>query len=363
MQLVDLVAQYKTLKSEIDDAIHRVLDSGYFIMGPELKALEEEVADYMQVNHAIGCASGTDALQIALMAQDIGPGDEVITTPFTFVATVEVIALLGAEPVYVDIDADTYNIDPDAVKDAITAKTKAIIPVHLYGQTAEMENILPVAEEYNLTVIEDTAQAIGAKRNGTFAGTFGQIGCISFFPSKNLGAFGDAGMMVTNDNAINERLRMIAKHGSRIKYQHEALGVNSRLDALQAAILRVKLPHIDEWNSKRADIASNYMDNIHADEIQMPTIADGNTHIFHQFSIKVPQREDFQAYLKERDIPTAVHYPIPLHKQPAFQKVGRSMGVPIAEEVSRHIVSLPIYPEMPQEDQELVIETVNNYFN
>ncbi|MBD3275046.1 MAG: aminotransferase class I/II-fold pyridoxal phosphate-dependent enzyme [Candidatus Marinimicrobia bacterium] len=363
MQLVDLVAQYKDLKSEIDEAVHRVLDSGYFIMGPELKALEEEVAEYLDVKHAIGCASGTDALQIALMAHGIGRGDEVITTPFTFVATVEVIALLDAEPVYVDIDPATYNINPDAIKDAITARTKAIIPVHLYGQTAEMEKINPVAEEYDLAVIEDTAQAIGARRNGEFAGTFGDVGCISFFPSKNLGAFGDAGMMVTDNDDINEKLRMIAKHGSRVKYQHEALGVNSRLDALQAAVLRVKLPHIDEWNQKRFQVASNYMENITADEVTLPTIAEGNTHIFHQFSIQVPDREDFQAYLKERDIPTAVHYPIPLHKQPAFQTVGRNTGVPVAEKVSEHIVSLPIYPEMPGEEQALVIETVNNYFS
>jgi dTDP-4-amino-4,6-dideoxygalactose transaminase len=363
MQLVDLVAQYKDLKPEIDEAVHRVLDSGYFIMGPELKALEEEVAEYLQVKHAIGCASGTDALQIALMAHGIGDGDEVITTPFTFVATVEVIALLGAEPVYVDIDPATYNINPDAIKDAITARTKAIIPVHLYGQTAEMERINPLAEEYDLAVIEDTAQAIGARRHGEFAGTFGDVGCISFFPSKNLGAFGDAGMMVTDNDEVNEKLRMIAKHGSRVKYQHEALGVNSRLDALQAAVLRVKLPHIDEWNQKRFEVASNYMENTTADEVTLPTIAEGNTHIFHQFSIQVPDREDFQAYLKERDIPTAVHYPIPLHKQPAFQTVGRNTGVPVAEKVSEHIVSLPIYPEMPGEDQALVIETVNNYFS
>lgn len=363
MQLVDLVAQYNELKPEIDEAIHRVLDSGYFIMGPELKSLEEEVEEYLKVKHAIGCGSGTDALQIALMAHEIGSGDEVITTPFTFVATVEVIALLGAEPVYVDIDPDTYNIDPDAIRDAITARTKAIIPVHLYGQSAEMEKITPIAEEYGLAVIEDTAQAIGARRNGDFAGTFGDVGCISFFPSKNLGAFGDAGMMVTDDDELNAKLRMIAKHGSRVKYQHEALGVNSRLDALQAAILRVKLPHIDDWNRKRFEVASNYIENISADDVTFPTIADGNTHIFHQFSIQVPDRGDFQAYLKERDIPTAVHYPIPLHKQPAFQTVGRNTGVPVAEKVSDHIVSLPIYPEMPQDDQALVIETVNNYFS
>lgn len=363
MQMLDLVRQYNELRPEMDEAIQRVLDSGYFIMGPELKVFEEEVADYMEVGYAVGCASGTDALQIALMALGIGPGDEVITTPFTFVATVEVIALLGAEPVYVDIDPVSYTIDPAKIEEAMTEKTRAIIPVHLYGQSARMEEINRIAEKHDIAVIEDTAQAIGAKRNDAFVGTTGTVGCISFFPSKNLGAFGDAGLLVTNDGELAEKLRMITKHGSKVKYQHELLGVNSRLDALQAAILRVKLPHLDAWNRKRADIAENYKQGITAGEVTLPTTLDGNTHIYHQFSIQVPNRDDFQAYLKDRNIPTAIHYPIPLHKQPAFKDVGHAHAVPVTEKVTDHIISLPIYPEMPTEDQQLVIETINTYFS
>jgi len=363
MQYVDLVTQYKDIEDEIQKAIQGVLDTGRFIMGPEVKSLEEEVADYLDIGYAVGCASGTDALQIALMAYDIGPGDEVITTPFTFVATVEVIALLGAEPVYVDIEPKGYTINPAVLEEAITEKTRAIIPVHLYGQCANIEQIMEIAQKHDLRVIEDAAQAIGATRNGTPAGTLGDIGCISFFPSKNLGAFGDAGMMVTDDADLAEKLRMITKHGSRIKYQHEVLGVNSRLDALQAAILRVKLRYLDKWNEGRAAVARNYSNGITAEEVTKPTILEGNTHIFHQYSIQVPDREDFRAHLNSHDIPTAIHYPIPLHKQPAFRETGRNTGVPVSERVAEHIVSLPMYPEMPASDQELVIETVNGYFS
>jgi len=363
MQMVDLVTQYKQLKPEMDKAIQRVLDSGYFIMGPELKALENEVADYLGAKHTVGCASGTDALQVSLMAADIGPGDEVITTPFTFVATVEVIALLGAVPVYVDIDPVSYIIDPDQIEAAITEKTKAIIPVHLYGQTAPMEQIMEIADKHNLVVIEDTAQAIGAERHGQKAGTFGTMGCISFFPSKNLGAYGDAGMVVTDDAELAEKVRMVTKHGSKVKYQHELLGVNSRLDALQAAILRVKLPHLNEWNAKRAQLAEKYKAGITAKDVTLPQTLSGNNHIYHQFSIQVPDRDDFQEYLKEKGIPTAIHYPIPLHKQPAFKSIGRNTGVAVCDEVSEHIISLPIYPEMPESDQSLVIETINGYFS
>jgi len=363
MQLVDLVGQYKELKPEMDAAIQRVLDSGYFIMGPELKALEDEVASFLDVQHAIGCASGTDALQVALMANNIGPGDEVITTAFTFVATVEVIALLGATPVYLDIDPVSYTIDPTAIEEAITEKTRAILPVHLYGQSAKMEDIMGIATKHNLVVIEDTAQAIGATRNGIYAGTFGDVGCISFFPSKNLGAYGDAGMMVTNDTELAENLRIITKHGSKTKYQHEVLGVNSRLDALQAAILRVKLPHLSRWNENRAAVAEIYKSGITADEVTLPETLPGNSHIYHQFSIQVPDRDDLRAYLQDREIPTAVHYPIPLHRQPAFKDVGRNTGLSVSEEVASHIISLPIYPEMPETDQQTVVDAVNAYFS
>lgn len=363
MQMVDLVTQYQELKPEMDAAIQGVLDSGYFIMGPELQALEKEVAAFLDVEHAVGCASGTDALQIALMAHDIGPGDEVITTAFTFVATVEVIALLGATPVYVDIDPESYTLDPEAVEAAITENTRAIIPVHLFGQCARIEELTEIAKRHNLAVIEDTAQAIGATRNGQYAGTFGDVGCISFFPSKNLGAYGDGGMMVTRDGELAEKLRMISKHGSRVKYQHETLGVNSRLDALQAAILRVKLPHLEDWSSKRRRVAEHYRTGLQAAEVTLPRTLDGNTHVYHQFSIQVPDRDDLRAYLQDRGIPTAIHYPVPLHKQPAFRDVGRNLGLTISEQVAGHILSLPIYPEMPPADRETVIDAINTYYS
>lgn len=363
MQMVDLVTQYKSMKPEMDAAIQRVLDSGYFIMGPELKSLEQEVASLLEIEHAVGCASGTDALQIALMANGIGPGDEVITTAFTFVATVEVIALLGATPVYVDIDPESYTLDPAAVEEAITEKTRAIIPVHLYGQCAKTEQLLEITRRHNLVLIEDTAQAIGAARNGQYAGTFGDVGCISFFPSKNLGAYGDCGMMVTHDAEVAEKLRMISKHGSRVKYQHEVLGVNSRLDALQAAILRVKLPHLQDWNSRRGEIADFYKSGIQAQDVILPQTLPGNTHVYHQFSIRVPDRDGLRAYLKDEGIPTAIHYPIPLHQQPAFRAIGRNTGLPVSEQVAEHIISLPIYPEMPQADRQQVVDAVNAYFS
>jgi len=363
MQMVDLVTQYQELQPEMDAAIQRVLDSGYFIMGPELKALEDEVAAFLDVEHAVGCASGTDALQIALMAHDIGPGDEVITTAFTFVATVEVIALLGATPVYVDIDPDSYTLDPEAVEAAITENTRAILPVHLFGQCARTEALTEIAERHNLVVIEDTAQAIGATRHGGYAGTFGDVGCISFFPSKNLGAYGDGGMMVTRNGELAEKLRMISKHGSRVKYQHETLGVNSRLDALQAAILRVKLPHLEDWNGRRRQIAAHYRTGIQASEVTLPRTLDGNTHVYHQFSIQVPDRDDLRSALQDRGIPTAIHYPIPLHQQPAFREIGRNLGLAVSEQVAAHIISLPIYPEMPPADRETVIDAINTYYS
>ncbi len=363
MQMLDLVTQYKQLKPELDEAIQRVLQSGQFIMGPELKALEDEVADYLGVSYGIGCASGTDALQVALMGHDIGPGDEVITTAFTFVATVEVIALLGATPVYVDIDPGTYTIAPEAIEEAITEKTRAIIPVHLYGQCAKMEAINGIAQDHNLMVIEDVAQAIGAQRNGEYAGSLGDVGCISFFPTKNLGAYGDGGMMVTDDEQLANKLRMITKHGSQKKYNHEILGVNSRLDAIQAAVLRVKLPHLSQWNQQRAEKASYYSNKIESDAVILPKIAQGNTHVFHQYSIQVPDRDALREYLGDRNIPTAIHYPIPLHKQPAFQDIGRTFDLSNSNAVADKIISLPIYPEMPTEDQDIVIDSINTFLS
>ncbi len=358
------VRQYLNLKDEIDKAIQKVLEGGNFILGEEVKEFESKVADYLGAKHAIGVASGTDALQIALMAIDLKPGDEVITTPFTFVATAETIALLGGKPVYVDIDEKTYNINPDLIEEKITEKTKAIIPVHLYGQPAEMDKIMDVARRYNLYVIEDSAQAFGAEYKNRKVCTFGDISCISFFPTKNLGAFGDAGMIVTNNDELAEKIRMIRVHGSKIRYHHEILGVNSRLDTLQASILLVKLKYLDRWNERRSEIAKKYNDSFkNLDGIITPYCEPYNKHIYHQYTIRTGQRDGLAQFLKERGIQTAVHYPIPLHLQKAFSYFGYKPGdFPIAEQCSKEVLSLPMFPELTDEEVDHVVKSVNEFF-
>src|SRR5713101_2448078 len=313
LQLVDIRDQYQKLKPEIDEAIHRVLDSGQFILGKEVHEFETNIARYLGVPHAIGCASGTEALQVAMMALGIGPGDEIITTPFSFAATVETIALLGAKPVYADINPTTFNIEPHLIQKVITKKTRAIIPVHLYGQPADMDTIMDIARKHDLHVIEDAAQAIGAGFNGKKAGTIGDIGCISFFPTKNLGAYGDAGMIVTNDKQLADRTRMIIEHGSKVRYYHDILGLNSRLDAIQAAVLNVKLKYLDEWNRTRKTFAENYNGMFEGSGVITPTVKSDRTHIFHQYTIRVKRRDDLAKYLREKQIPHAIYYPIPLY--------------------------------------------------
>lgn len=359
IQMVDLVSQYKKIKQEVDEAVHRVLDSGHFILGKEVGEFESACARYLGTKHAIGCASGTDALQVAMMALGIGAGDEVITTPFTFVATAETIALLGAVPVYVDIDPVTYNIDPSKIEAVITKKTKAIILVHLYGHSADMEGIMAVANKHGIPVIEDMAQAMGADYKGKKVGGLGTLGCISFFPSKNLGAFGDAGMVVTNDPALAEKVRMIIVHGSKVRYYHEILGVNSRLDTLQAAILNVKLKHLESYHQARRKAAQTYNRLFDGAEVVIPTEASYARHIYHQYTIRLKNREAVVKHLVSKKIPHAIYYPVPLHLQQAFSHVGKPKGAfPVTEKAAEEVISLPMHTELTDDQQEHIVGAV-----
>jgi dTDP-4-amino-4,6-dideoxygalactose transaminase len=363
IKMVDLHRQYLTIKAEIDEAIQSVLTATDFVMGSAVKEFEADLASYLGAKHAVGCASGTDALQVAMMALGIGRADEVITSPFTFVATAETIALLGATPVYVDIDPKTYNLDVQQIAARITSKTKAIIPVHLYGQPADLEPLMALAGECGLKVIEDAAQAIGARYRGCSVGTLGDIGCFSFFPSKNLGAYGDGGAMVTNDAALAERCRMVTVHGSKKRYQHEILGVNSRLDTLQAAVLRVKLRHLEAWTEARIRIAHRYNEALRGLELVTPYCAPGVRHVYNQYSIRTSRRDALAEFLKSKGVGHAIHYPLPLNLQPAFRHyVPEGTSFPVAQAVSREIISLPIYPEMPESEGEAVIACLSEFF-
>lgn len=357
---VDLVTQYKNIKDEMDRAIHAVLDSGHFILGEASKEFEKNLAEYNGVKHALGCASGTDALQLAMMAHGIGAGDEIISVPMTFIATIEVMILLGAKPVFVDVDHKTYCIDPNQIEAKITEKTKAIVPVHLYGQAADMDLIMDIAKKHNLVVIEDCAQAIGATYKDRQTCTLGDIGCISFFPGKNMGAYGDGGAVLTNDDEIAEKIRMIRVHGSASKYRHLLLGINSRLDSIQAAVLNVKLKYIDQWNAKRGQHAARYTEMLRElDDVVFPYTPDYNTHTYHQYTLQVFDRTGLQNFLKEKGVATGIHYPIPLHLQPAFASLGYKEGdFPVSEQISSHVISLPMYPELPQDHQNYVAEQI-----
>ena len=358
--LVDLVAQYKNIKEEMDAAIHAVLDSGYFVLGGASKEFEKNLAEYNGVKHALGCASGTDALQLSMMAHGLKAGDEIISTPMTFVATIEVMVLLGIKPVFIDIDPKTYCIDPNQIEAKITDKTKAIVPVHLYGQSADMDPIMEIAKKHDLLVIEDSAQAIGATYKNRRTCTLGDIGCISFFPGKNLGAYGDGGAVLTNDDEIAEKIKMIRVHGSGSKYEHLVLGINSRLDSMQAAVLNVKLKYIDDWNEKRRQHAARYTKLLSSlDNVIFPFTPDYNTHTYHQYTLQLKDRTGLQNFLKDNGIATGIHYPIPLHMQPAFEYMGHKEGdFPASEEVSSKVVSLPMYPELPKDHQDFVVEKI-----
>lgn len=358
MQFLDIEKQHKKIREEIDSAVKRVIDSSVFIGGKEVEDFEKRVADFCNVKYAVGVNSGTDALYLSLKALGIVKGDEVITTPFTFIATAEVISELGAKPVFVDIDEKTFNINPDLIK--VTEKTKAILPVDLFGQVADMDKILDISKNHRLYVVEDACQAIGAEYKGKKSGSMSDVGCFSFFPSKNLGALGDGGMAVTNDKDIADNIRLFRNHGSSPseKYLNIAFGRNSRLDSIQAAILNVKLNYLDEWNKERMKIAKYYNDNLNGvGDIVCPL----DMHIFNQYTIRTKHRDGLRAYLKENNIPTMIYYPLPLHLQPVFEDLGYKKGdFPEAERAANEVLSLPIYPGL--ENQDSIIEAIKNFF-
>jgi len=359
--LLDLVAQYNTIKPEIDAAIQNVLTSGKFILGPNEKAFEQEVADYLGVKHAIGVANGTDALIISLRAANIGLGDEVIVPAYSFFASAGAVLNVGAKPVFVDINPDTYLINTDQIDAVVTKNTKAIIPVHLYGQPADMDEIQDIASRHNLKVIEDNAQAFGAEYKGQKTGAFGDLGCQSFFPSKNLGGYGDGGMVTTNDDSLAEQVRMLRTHGWKKKYFPEILGYNSRLDEIQAAILRVKLKYVDQWNTRRREIAQIYSKRLSDLGITTPIESADRTHVYHLYIIRVPDREVFREQLKEHGVASEIYYPQPLHLATPCRKLGWKEGfLPISEQSSLETLALPLFPEMTSEQINEVISKVDS---
>jgi dTDP-4-amino-4,6-dideoxygalactose transaminase len=365
---LNLKAQYQSIRDEIEPVVREVLESQLFVLGPEVARLEAEVADYCGAACGIGCASGSDALLLPLLAIDIGPGDEVITSPYTFFATAGSIWRTGAKPVFVDIEPDTYNIDPARIEAAITPRTKAIIPVHLYGQAAEMGPIQEIARRYGLTVLEDAAQAIGAALHGTRVGTLGDMAAFSFYPSKNLGGFGDGGMITTDDPQLARRIARLRVHGMEPKYHHHEVGFNSRLDAFQAAVLRVKLRRLDIWTSLRRDVADRYRSLFSSHGLEelvgLPIERQGNFHVYNQFVIRVPEtlRDSLRDYLTARKIGTEIYYPIPLHLQVCFAALGHKQGdFPHSEAAARETIALPIYPELTDAEQRYVVGSIHQF--
>jgi UDP-2-acetamido-2-deoxy-ribo-hexuluronate aminotransferase len=371
LQMVDLKSQYAKIKTEIDTAIINVVESTMFIGGPEVKRFQESLEKYLGAKHVVPCANGTDALQIAMMAAGLKPGDEVIVPSFTYVATAEVIALLGLKPVMTDVDPKTFNITAAIVKKHLTKRTKAIVPVHLFGQCADIEGIMALAKEHNLIVIEDNAQAIGADytfSNGEKkkAGTIGHIGCTSFFPSKNLGCYGDGGAISTNDDALAAKIRSIANHGQAARYYHEIIGVNSRLDAIQAAILNVKLPHLDEYNTARGK-AAKYYDKVFSKikALKIPARAKNSIHVFHQYTLLVKngKRDELQKFLEEKGVPAMIYYPVPLYEQKAFAHYWkRKSGFKVTEQLCKEVISLPMHTEHSEETLLKITEAVKEFF-
>lgn len=361
---LDLKRQYASIKNEIDSAIQNVLNHGGFVLGPEVKQLESELAEYCGTRHGVGVASGTDALLLSLMAAGVSTGDEVVTSTFTFFATAGVISRLGARPVFVDIDLRTFNIDPGLIEKAITSKTKAIIPVHLYGQISEMDEISRIAEKHGIPVIEDAAQAVGSLYNGRKAGGFGLTGCFSFYPTKNLGGYGDGGFITTNDDDTADLLRKLRIHGARPKYFHSIVGVNSRLDSLQAAVLLVKLKHLPGWHEARRERAENYNTLLKdVEQLTTPFAHDYNYHIYHQYTILAQRRDELRDYLKSREIGSEIYYPLPMHLQECFKDLGyKKNDMPEAEKASEMALSLPIFPELTGEEQEYVVETIKEFY-
>lgn len=365
--LLDLKAQYQTIRKDVLAAIEAVCDEQGFILGPRVTELERRLAQYVGTTHAVGVASGSDALLLSLMAVGVAAGDEVITVPFTFFATTGAISRLGAKPVFVDVCADTFNMDSAKIESVITPRTKAIIPVHLFGQCAEMETITAVAKRHGLAVIEDACQAIGAKRHGAMAGAIGQTGCFSFFPSKNLGGFGDGGLITTQNDTLNDAMAMLRVHGSKVRYLHEAIGINSRLDALQAAVLEVKLKHLDQWAEGRRRNAARYeqlfKDANLNDRVTLPVTVKGNEHVFNQFTVRVQRRDELRAYLKDQGVGTEIYYPVPMHLQTCYRDLGYQKGAfPISERAAEEVLSLPIYAELTDHQLISVVETIAAFY-
>jgi dTDP-4-amino-4,6-dideoxygalactose transaminase len=363
--LLDLKAQYGAIKADVDAAIAEVFESQHFILGPKVEQCEKAIASYSACSHAIGVSSGSDALLACLMAENIGPGDEVITTPYTFFATVGAISRLGAIAVFVDIDPASYNIDASQIASKVTDKTRAIIPVHLYGQMADMDAVMHVANDRDLVVIEDAAQAIGAEYKGRRAGSIGHYGCLSFFPSKNLGAAGDAGMVVTNDAQRADKLRCLRAHGAKPKYHHRIVGGNFRLDAIQAAVISAKLPHLDDWTAARQRNAKRY-DRLFAETglpIVLPTVVT-NRHIFNQYVVRVPARDELQAFLQKKGVATEVYYPVPMHLQDCFAYLGYKAGAfPESERAAKESLALPVYPELTESQAQYVVDCVCEFLS
>lgn len=370
-QMVDLKNQYLKIKGQIDNAITTCIDRGIFINGPEVKKFSLALADYLSVKHVIPCANGTDALQIALMGLGLKPGDEIIVPAFTYVATAEVIGLLGLVPVMIDVDENTFNINVDNIEAAISSKTRAIVPVHLFGQCADMDRIMELAQKHDLYVVEDAAQAIGAeyfsaKGVKLKAGTIGDIGCTSFFPSKNLGCFGDGGALYTNNESLGQTLAMLANHGQIKKYVHKYIGVNSRLDSIQAAILDVKLPYLDEYIKARS-MAADYYDSGLKEicDIKIPVRSANSTHVFHQYTITIAdgKRNDLKKHLESKDIPSMIYYPVPLNDQEAFAEIGKVTGsLDVTNRLCKTVLSLPMHTELTREEQGFIIDTIKNFF-
>ncbi len=366
--LLDLKAQYQPIRKEILAALEAVCDEQAFILGARVADLEKDVLHYVGTAHAVGVASGSDALLLALMAAGVGPGDEVVTVPYTFFATAGAVSRVGAKPVFVDIKPDTYNMDPAQLDKAVTARTKALMPVHLYGQCADMEPILKIAGARKIPVIEDAAQAIGAAWRGKKAGALGQTGCFSFFPSKNLGGFGDGGMVTTNDQDVADRLRMLRVHGSRVKYYHDAIGVNSRLDALQAAVLRVKLKHLEDWTKGRERNAARYAalfkDAGLLDRVTLPSASAENRHVYNQYVVRAGKRDEFRAFLQEQGVGTEIYYPLPLHLQACYKDLGHREGAfPESERAAKETIALPIYAELTADQQAHVVDSIKKFYS
>lgn len=366
IEMVDLVAQHKRLGGAVEAAVAKVVASGRYINGPEVADFEWHLENYMGVKHVITCGNGTDALTVALMALDLKPGDEVITSAFSFIATAEAIALLGLKPVFADIDYATFNISPQSVREKITSRTKAIIPVHLYGQPAPMDAIMEIAGEHSLFVIEDNAQSLGANyKNGSKTGTIGHIGCTSFFPSKNLGCLGDGGALIINDSVFASKIKRIVNHGSDVKYYHSEVGINSRLDTIQAAVLMAKLPHLDDFNARRIDAAQFYNDALkNTKGVITPQSGDFGKHIYHQYTIRVENglRDSLKEFLLNRGVPSMVYYPVPLHQQKVFASSGEKINLPVSEKAAMEVLSLPMHTELTIQQLKHIISSITEFF-